>query len=819
MTTINKIVEKFVKEAKEASTPDVYLARYQYLIDSLYEDEIDFEGMSDEDIEKFIHKFPEMYANNVPKVSSYEDAKGNTILYKNPKKAFKEFAITKAGFKERELVNMLINKKKTTSKVPNNCGNNIGDFIDCLKKTYWNIKPEDVPEFVIGMMEQVYNTQLAGGLVEGNPIQSILYVQSPTEGTGKSYATATVCNMAREAGFEASVGNYPDKAYPSSVEFANNHFTYIDETPSSIYRNVDQEQWMAIVRRFYINIKQKYEKPYKLRSRGGIICLGNCAPVFGYGRVAHTMDNDIRNNILLRDHLLSIVSNHCVSEPINLLNSFLMKYDFYEFYAEKIRKSLKYLMGYDNSNISIAFPIVKIVRNAKDNGLWEDVIIPLFENNNIYTDNDERTGIIPEKFSSIHANKMMKDAGIDPKESRYTPIRNKLIEFLRALHSEGFINKVKDQRNGASYICYDITPLVDLDWSAITPNTDIDTPEKEVMATMEAYDKIKELLLSEPVPTTPTDPTDEKKEADFPETEDELFNQAFGWEDIDALSEVEDELPIENIPQMPEEALSYTIPESNASYKDQYCTTPTNNSTDQFEVLNPLMEGESRKDENVSTRRNFIFEIDDLPLDEQKKIAKKLSEEHIINRVVYSGSKSLHMRVTVAQAIANKEEYKFIWRQLNAKYFDGHADKACANPARLTRKLGGIRQGTGKKQAGMLIDSTPLDVREELAAYQVWARNRRQQKALIAMMDNRAPRKYATLEETVEHWRTDSEYTDNIKQAIDEVKAGVGHYDQGIAILQAAKFVGFTYEELIKEFNNFGKWNFTEQFYDSIEID
>ena len=278
------------------------------------------------------------------------------------------------------------------------------------------------------------------------------------------------------------------------------------------------------------------------------------------------------------------------------------------------------------------------------------------------------------------------------------------------------------------------------------------------------------------------------------------------------------EEPNIEIPDVPEEPKKYdTIDESNHSYERAEIIFPTDKPEDQFEVLNPV--NTYKKDDCVISRRNFIFEMDDTPLEEQKKYLKDLIAKKIVNRFVFSGNKSIHMRITVNRDVNDTQEYKYIWKKLNAEYFDGKADKACANPARLTRKLNGIRvdydennqKKIGRKQIGQNIGNFTIEILPIKEEYKNWKRNKDIVNELIHLMDNRKPRKYDTLEETVEHWK-DSD----VKTAVLDCIAGNGTYYQGIQALSAAKFAGFTYEEVCKEIK-FGSWNFREEFYNSIE--
>lgn len=106
----------------------------------------------------------------------------------------------------------------------------------------------------------------------------------------------------------------------------------------------------------------------------------------------------------------------------------------------------------------------------------------------------------------------------------------------------------------------------------------------------------------------------------------------------------------------------------------------------EFEVLNELKDLSSRSDANVKQHTRFLFESDTLSLKDQCKLLTEV--QSYVTRATFSGSKSLHIIVQVAD---EHEEvcakcYKAIWNALNEKLFKNSADRACANPSRLTRR-------------------------------------------------------------------------------------------------------------------------------------
>jgi hypothetical protein len=129
----------------------------------------------------------------------------------------------------------------------------------------------------------------------------------------------------------------------------------------------------------------------------------------------------------------------------------------------------------------------------------------------------------------------------------------------------------------------------------------------------------------------------------------------------------------------------------------------------EFVTINKLRDDvKTAKDEYVETYRNLIFEIDNEDIELQKERAKKLFDNKVINRAVYSGSKSIHCRISLSDEPDNKEQYKYIWKKLNEMYFENKADTTCSNPARLTRMPNAIRSN-GIKQERLFLSNWLLE--------------------------------------------------------------------------------------------------------------
>lgn len=123
-----------------------------------------------------------------------------------------------------------------------------------------------------------------------------------------------------------------------------------------------------------------------------------------------------------------------------------------------------------------------------------------------------------------------------------------------------------------------------------------------------------------------------------------------------------------------------------------------------------------RADMNVSSFRNFVFEMDGLPLEEQKALLEATSLPWAT--VTFSGSKSLHAILSLSRPLEAQvhtfeglQEYKRVWRMITG-YIDKIAkeigvrapdipsviDGSCQNASRFTRYPNSIRPKKGTLQ-------------------------------------------------------------------------------------------------------------------------
>lgn len=146
-------------------------------------------------------------------------------------------------------------------------------------------------------------------------------------------------------------------------------------------------------------------------------------------------------------------------------------------------------------------------------------------------------------------------------------------------------------------------------------------------------------------------------------------------------------------------------------FKDEVASTrlsPLQGPRSEFYVLNPLHNLRSAFDANVASFQNILIELDWRGLAAQEKQVEQLLQMPFTMKT-YSGSKSLHYVISLAQPVALEE-----WREMVAflLFAIKKADPQCKNPARLTRTPGVLRSSTGNMQTLVHLESAPMPTEE-----------------------------------------------------------------------------------------------------------
>ena len=591
---------------------------------------------------------------------------------------------------------------------------------------------------------------------------------SSVGGNGKSTIVQRIAEAADELKLTTSFASLPGWWDTEiSKDYAENIFTICEE----INPNLRREPGYSILDKNNYNIKEKYVSQRSYKSITNAI-----------GTTNESMEN-LPQTTLRRIGLVECNENFDARKYIidgGVLPS-----------QKEIKDSWIYLLTHDLTSISVKENCSKSISQDMKKILWD------IQDNCIISD----TMFLGD----------IKDALGD--KVNYGKLYNAIVAF-------GAI-KVKNGNHGERLdkaVTMDMRnfKVPDEVWGSITQNLD------EVQKAIE-----EAIILPNNLPDGPTPTNDKEDDIDSILAKANMFDDNSNAE-------------INNI-----ETYDYIEPNLFA-YKDEFSSAESieDDKTDsyQFETINPIksftfaeemeipeeeatpeqlvLYSKARKDENVYSMRNFLFECDDSSLEEQQNKIRFLAAKNIINRVVFSGNKSYHCRITINEEPESIEHYKWLWNKLNDKYFSIAADKACSNPARLTRKPNGIRTLKDGKQVIQRLcykSKNIIDVSDMRAEWENYKKMKVFEDQMIQKNYQRpTPKSNNILEEL---YRVENKYCD--RETYQKALAlaqndGTLSYQEAASATCFIMSLGFTAEDCLEQIE-YGKWNFKKSYLESLE--
>ena len=630
----------------------------------------------------------------------------------------------------------------------------IVDVIKELKKAAWMITGEDVPKFFNAL---VNTAKVMNGTNKTTENQKSYWIVSPVKGGGKTTLTDSIFDGFEKDGYICKKLGMPEKEWTDLRPFANCHFAVVND----ISKAPDYDVFKALTRRETFDSRIRCIGLVSTKPRAAIWGSSNYNAPFETDRGSVTINTvGLTVEAFGKTQLGQTILNNAKTADLSGISIF-----------SHISNTLPSNIFEKNEIKNVSEVEKKYAKITKIKGI--DVLINLIENYVIYNPENAK-----ENLKKMTLNKLRKDSYFTISEAQFSLV-DRVLESIREIDG-GLVSRGK--KNGEwKYTSWNLSELSDITTEILEGDEETITPEEEIKENQEVWDKI--IAYFENNPTTDTTPEEEM-------TDDEAF-AAF------------DKLCNEQM------QLFNTIDEPVGTYKDCYQTLPTNNDDDEFETVNPIKAGEKRCDDNVASKRNFIFEMDKESLQGQMKYTEKLIKEKVINRCVFSGSKSLHNRITINFEPESKEEYKWIFAKLNEKYFDGKADKACSNLSRFTRKPNGYRKDKGKVQKLFFKAPFVLDCAYLHKEYLKYKKAEQERHAMLAAMSKSNNK---NIDFPI------SEIPNKIKspkaELVELCLNGNASYDEGLEAFQYLVYLGYEYDEIINAID-WGNWNFTESFYNT----
>ena len=121
----------------------------------------------------------------------------------------------------------------------------------------------------------------------------------------------------------------------------------------------------------------------------------------------------------------------------------------------------------------------------------------------------------------------------------------------------------------------------------------------------------------------------------------------------------------------------------------------------------------SRADANVTCFRNFLLELDSVPLEKQIAL---VTSRLPVTAITFSGGKSYHFIISLIEPVSTEADYRRVVRGLMEAVPE--ADRATKNPSRLSRLPMAVRPDTGLLQELVYLGNrVALDELPEPAPY------------------------------------------------------------------------------------------------------
>ena len=160
-----------------------------------------------------------------------------------------------------------------------------------------------------------------------------------------------------------------------------------------------------------------------------------------------------------------------------------------------------------------------------------------------------------------------------------------------------------------------------------------------------------------------------------------------------------------------------------------------------------------------------------------------------------------------------------MWGKLNDKFFAGIADRACANPSRLTRKPNGVRIKNGKKILQKLLFEDNTIVFDSTIFDQSWEIEKAERKLHSLYREkhkvDREPKNSLIIDELASMPESSQEKEQWQRAWALAQNDGTLSYQEAASAVSYLGCLGYTADDIIQQIE-FGKWNFKKEYIEKI---
>lgn len=477
----------------------------------------------------------------------------------------------------------------------------------------------------------------------------ILYATS--KGVGKSTTIYNYIQQFKEAGFETANNevSLPQGGFNNGSEFSEYSLLRLSEIQKEL--KYSESTIMNIGRRE----DYSYEKKFEMKTYLKAIARWMTSTNYNLGKMFNDRTILTVNTIPAK---YSIIDKNFgkidYDQNINIFKTDIKRLQrFYDLLIEEDESDLAFSTEKEENKPDIA--LLKSLFNDEQLYLFSKITSIISQLDYVHED----------AFSVASIMKHLKAQGEDILDNYYN--EKTLLEMIQTLYSKNVITRANT--NSGKYCKYHFGNLLNLKEEDIEGKlTDISV-EDEIKEARKTWDRIIELA----------------KKVDT-----EFDNKPTDPRPTDRLEFTKDDIKTTHMFVCDNQ---YSQPSSDIKDTTQFIITaePTK------EYISSKPEQLDRKGEHYRPTC-FVYEMDETPLEEQKKIFDDLKERISDNiySITYSGGKSIHTLVWIKPEDRDevKKDFKWYWTETAKELFGNNwekLDKADASIARLSRRPGAIR--------------------------------------------------------------------------------------------------------------------------------
>lgn len=637
----------------------------------------------------------------------------------------------------------------------------LSDWLKDLKDRSFFVAKEDVPKFVTWatrFARDIQNTCEKGEVAKSGLDTQNLQMQfnSVVKGCGKSYFIRQLVDGANELGIRAR----DEAPMPEIGRFGNTDLEarclvlgYREHKPEV---RVNEDVVMSVGRRESYPFEEKCKMKKTLQARAITIGSSNGFP---YNKDDRSMTVIRCNSLKFQDYPEEIKKR---ASNVNAQNTTIYK----------LKSQISWISGFLDDLLE---------KNEFKSYINEDEQNPEIQETLRVLSSYEISRLLIEVLSVIDKSlldnvsvaglsKLYKKA--EGQELTFNQ-RNKIAELLTILYSKGLIQKTNYETNDL-YKSYNLFKLSFIRLQDLTKEGTV-TALQEVENAQKTWDDI--IALAEKYENDNPDDNPPKKEV----TDEEVPFKA------DKESKLDD---------------SWTV-------LDRYDEEGKYNKEGDQACVNKPLEGECKnRCDNRVHKQNYLFECDNIPLEEQCKMIWNLPESFrkCILWACKTGGKSIHVvTATNTPDYANSKMRQYIHGRINDMIFDGKADPSTYNAGRIARAPNATRHD--KKHPKMHqtcylfnMNAEKLDVSKFVKEFEE-IEEEKKFFYRFKELNNQAYEKKGEGIHTLEELRkwNESHPSDAKRECIDFLEGNLKDWNRGVACVRELRLFGFSDDEIAFE--------------------